>query len=222
MINLTKWPLLLVSDQKVNQELAAEIIIRTSYIEVSTNNKDFKNKVNKEFGIPSEVNYNLPLSERITEIDNRLKMIDKIKNELGILDLEYLTNNQIASSFIGGPYGWINWQGQIGCNSFNIGKWPSHERVLCEWELIAKEWPELNFRSQLVPDEGDAEFPAVEYVIDHGKVTVIENPTLKLEPKSTGLLLPEDQDIILDTNKEIGCTIEQLKSAIYIVKRKMC
>jgi len=190
MRNFTKWPQLLVSDSKVSKDLAAEIIIRTSGLYASCNDHLFEHEVRSAFGLnvilydynPKETN-----RDRIKKINEIYKQEALVKQELNILDLEYLHNSQIVSSYIGGPHGWINWDGDIGCYEFIIGKWPSHEKVLQEWKLIANTWPELDFRSQLIPDEGECDSPVVEYIIKNGTVKVIEDPIEKLQPKNSGL-----------------------------------
>ena len=56
-----------------------------------------------------------------------------LKKDISHIELEYLSNHRIVSSWIGGPHGWCNWEGNIGCNNYNIGKHPSCKEVYNEW-----------------------------------------------------------------------------------------
>jgi hypothetical protein len=219
MRNLTKWPRLLVSDSKVSEDLAAEIIIRTSNLHNSSNDHEFDALVCRCFGF-EYLDYSKDYPPGHT--NKIFSQMQAVRDELGILELEYLTNSQIASCYFGGPHGWIDWSGTIGCYEFNIGKWPSHETVLSEWKMIANAWPELNFRAQLVPDEGECDKAAVEYIIKDGRVKVIEDPGEKLKPSVPGSKFFGDDDLIsvMADDGERGCTIEQLSRAIELCRNK--
>lgn len=165
-VNLGKWPRLVVQslmDRNLTFEETADILIRTDDLFFSRNDWDDFQEKYKIFGVNVDAN----------------NIWDDYGQELclalGTFELEYLNNDQISSSSIHGPKGWLDWDGTIGCNCYHIGKWPSVRAVKAEWERIAKVWPFLRLRCQLL--EGDLVFdgvdkPLVEYVIADGNVVV--------------------------------------------------
>jgi hypothetical protein len=98
----------------------------------------------------------------------------QVKKQLGILDLEYLQNYQIASSYLSGPHGWCSWTGVICCDGYGIGKWPTVEEVLVEWKLIANTWPFLNLKCQLLSNENNdsSSKPLIQYIVKNGEVSL--------------------------------------------------
>lgn len=218
--SLPKWPALLVVGDKVTQEQAWEIIIRTTkFGHMSTNDHSFRNKIIKfVFGVESTKDgYNM-LSDyfggdwnKAQEAEDALnKRINSIAGEL-----EYLENEQIASSWIGGAHGWCDWHGNIFTNNYNIGKWPSCGTVYNEWKVIAKAFPFLNLRSQLLSGETceDDNQPIIEFVVKGGKVSV-------KKPKS--ILGATNKEINLNFMKiggERGCSFEEFVTAFsYVLK----
>jgi hypothetical protein len=129
----------------------------------------------------------------------------------------------IMSSWIGGPHGWIDWEGNIGCNLYNIGKWPAMIDVEWEWNSIAKAFPFLKLRAQLFSGEISEEgiTPLVEYVVADGAVRCME-PTACLP-----LPTQEEIDQHLSANvgalfarkkgRERGCTLETFAQAFQYV-----
>lgn len=210
MRDLTKWPRLLVVGKPVSKELAQEIQIRTWTNWYGTNAQMLAGRFMDIAGI---------------EHDSRgwpdWKSENKWRKRFRVLDLEYLNNSWIYSSWIGGPHGWIDWHGNIGTNNYNIGKWPSYEHVLLEWQTIAKAWPELDLRSQLITDEGSGDL-AVEYKVREGTVDQILGPPDRIsiptelseaEIVSTVFMSPE--------HREAGCTEEILKEAIQTTEESL-
>ena len=140
---------------------------------------------------------------------------DAARNELkakinSIADqLSYLGNEQIVSSWIGGAHGWCDWHGNIFTNNYNIGKWPSCETVYKEWQIIAKAFPFLNLRSQLLSGETceDGNQPIIEFAVKGGKVTV-------KKPKT--ILAATNKQVNLNFMKiggERGCSFQELVTA---------
>lgn len=208
-IGLPKWPGLLVKGTSVTREQAAEIILRTdgSY-GFSCNEKAWTLQCLKAIG------YNGKMSDygSIQDYD----LLCKCETAIGKLELHYVTNSQIASYWIGGPHGWINWDGTIGCNHFNIGKWPSTVDVLEDLRKIAEAWPFLSMVVQLLDKETCEDNPSavIEYVISQGNVTTY---------------LPEKMLCDIDNDRdwcnhvqfgwERGCTIEMLQEAVALAKK---
>lgn len=213
--DLPKWPCLLVSGKKVTSEQAAVIIIRTEHIPFFSNDHDFEAKVNEVFGFKyTRYGAETPIDVIRAEWDHN----EQIKTDLGHLDLEYLGNSQIMSAYIGGPHGWINWNGDVFCNDYNIGKWPSVREVYEEWQKIAVAFPFLELRSQLLSQEncenGD---PVVEFLIKDGQVEIKEPESL-LVP-SVG---PNFHRLCLhDHHREHGCSIQDLERALELTRKSL-
>jgi hypothetical protein len=232
-IALPKWPALIVRGEKITTDQAAEIIIRTTD-HLSCNSSEFVNACQSliyDVQIPTEKidRYDAvteSIMEKIGADEKDWESLWKYKEnkhkELGILeDLFYLGNERICSSWIGGPHGWCDWDGTIGCSNYNIGKWPTVQEVYEGWQLIAKAFPYLNLRCQLA-NHGASETdgitdprPLVEFIVKDGKVKMII-------PKNY-ITVPEFGPFINigDRGSEIGCTLDQFFNALTMVKRKM-
>jgi hypothetical protein len=170
-INLPKWSAMFVSGKPVTVAQAGLILLLTDDWRLPGRNKEWV----REF-------------TEITDVDlTSSSSLSELRDELRILKLRYLINSRINSSWVGGVYGWCDWDGTIGCSNFNIGKDPSVEVVFEEWKLIAEAFPFLELTCQLYSGEV-FEFgvrPLVEYVINEGGV-LLREPT---EPSSLPSLL---------------------------------
>ncbi|KPI33345.1 hypothetical protein OV450_1433 [Actinobacteria bacterium OV450] len=144
MDDLTKWPRLLVTGQPVTPEQADEILVRTAnpYL-LDVNDKEWTATVHAAFRLEPGRYGNATMDSILA-----------VAEELGLLGLPTLYTSRIASSWIGGPHGWCDWDGTIGCANYNIGKWPDRETLLEEWQRIAAEFPYLDLTAQLLADEG--------------------------------------------------------------------
>lgn len=144
----TKWPRLLVVGEPVTERQANEIIIRTTnWSGLFTNDKTWERGVSAvltKFGHPGLGHHSTGWSDAVVAWQERI----------GALDLFYLNNNRIMSAWYGGPHGWCDWNGDIGCTTWNIGKWPSNLEVSEDWRAIAAAFPYLELRAQCVDDEG--------------------------------------------------------------------
>ncbi len=175
---LPKWPAITVIGDDVSQVQAAEILIRTDGhmpdFEYATNSRSLNERLSEIFGLPIH-----RLDHSSTSVEERFDImvphwnaVSRLRKRLKILELEYLSNYQIASSYIGGPHGWVDWYGRVMYSGHNIGKWPSIETVAKEWVTIAKAFPFLNLRCQLYDREScevGAE-PVVTFEVENGKV----------------------------------------------------
>ena len=228
-IALPKWPSLVVTGTPVTKEQAKEILIRTDDITyISTNDLQFKRQC-----------YEVILGRKLSNESNRPSIYDEFNDDEGTIDweayqafesevttkygtihLNYLKNSQIASCFIGGPHGWCNWNGNIGTNSYNIGKWPSVEEVYEDWVNIANAFPYLNLQCQLFDGETSEEhtYPVIQFDVKDGQVEmsipdkVIDNPSNKLNERITEIFI---------NGIERGCTIEQFKDALEYTETQM-
>jgi len=138
---------MVVVGDKISPDQAAEIIFRTSDLEFTCNDNIWRKQLHTELGV-------LPEKDSSGWYLTDQKKLEEIQKSLGILELKYLHNEQIASSNIYGPYGWCSWDGTIGCDH-NIGSWPSVKNLFKEWKIIASTWPFLKLRCQLWSDEED-------------------------------------------------------------------
>lgn len=166
MRDLGKWPRLLVRGEPISHTLANEVLLRTNYWEMYTNDREWRRELNRLTGVELDVHG-----------PEAFEALRRFEAELDVLELSYLQNSRIASTWIGGSKGWCDWDGNVGCSTWNVGKWPSAEEVTADWEAIAAAFPFLTLRAQLVPDEGKAGEPAVEWAVAGGAVTVNEAPT---------------------------------------------
>ena len=167
---LDKWPRLLVDGAPVSQAQAKDILIRTDSWVLCTNDKGWERTVYRAAGIPL-AQHGMPGWDELKAFRARM----------GVLDLSYLHNARIASSWIGGPHGWCDWDGRIGCSTYNIGKWPSLEEVTDDWQRIAATWPNLDLAAQLITEEGEGDL-AGQWTIRGGQVEVELEPTATIRP----------------------------------------
>jgi hypothetical protein len=230
---LPKWPAIVVVGDSVTAEQAAEIIIRTNTY-LYSNEREFVNQAKALiYGLtlddPSEYDADVKAIEKILGISAQGPGWNKIyeyrearEKELGVLDINYLSNHRICSAWIGGPHGWCDWDGTIGCHNYNIGKWPTVEEVYHEWCTIAKAFPFLELRCQLMNHEASCEEmaeipgPVVEFRVSKGRVRMVENPCVLRKTEFTDL----DIAGLMRPGAEIGCTLETLKDALDIVRGK--
>lgn len=199
MSDLTKWPRLLIAGEPVTREQANDILVRTHDLYSHTNDQAWADTIAAEFGLTCR-QYGFPDPQSARAVTARL----------GILDLRYLGNQQIMSSWIGGPHGWCGWDGAIGCSTYNIGKWPDREDVQHDLDTIAAAWPFLRMNVQLVTDEGEGELAAM-WVVRDGKAVFVEpgNP-LPVHDLTEADVLHRFQAF----RAERGVSIERLHEAI--------
>ena len=209
-ISLPKWPAFIVVGKPVTKDQAAEIIVRTCGVYIHTNDHNFERQAYDVLGVAMTDDHGYKHADYAS--------VNRVHEALQVLELEYCKNNRIASCWIGGPHGWVDWNGSVGCNSFNIGKWPSATTVFEEWKKIAKAFPYLDLTCQLWCKETGEEDgkPVVEFRVKKGKVTAHA-------PKSP-INVPADMSVdklmshLLASTGERGCTIEQLEKAVAITK----
>ena len=234
-VSLPKWPGLLVVGVNVTPPQAYEIIIKTDqnihYPEDLTNNSDFNTSLMRLFNIPThadrqsvlsrEGSFPHPLNEQKLEIEQkRLDKSEKLKKDLGIIDLQYLSNSRIGSCWIGGSNGWIDSDGHVFCANQNIGKWPTVAEVLSDWALIAKQFPYLTLVSQLLSGEICCEdtHPLVEFVVSSGEVTAFACGSG--HPKISEPASQTDNDLMDALNSSsfgVGITAERLRDMLICV-----
>jgi hypothetical protein len=220
-IDLPEWPGLLIVGESVTVDQAAEIIVRTGHWPLCLNDKAWVQTVDAIVGLKSD--------DDIGDVPEAWKEHWRQRQEWnerhGILDVEYLYNSQVGSAYIGGAHGWCHWNGFIGCDSYNIGKWPSTQSVLEDWQKIAIAFPFLKLRCQLfneenvnIDDVSSTKRALIQYNVSGGAVDVV--PPEKIGPAGPPGPSLDMQLVGLFTNprRERGCTPEMLKHAIEIVR----
>ena len=189
-----KWPGLLVVGEPVTPDQAAEIIVRTCRWPMNCNDEEANELFNSLIGPQKEWR--------------------KSFLRINPIILNYISNERITTCYIGGPKGWIDWNGKIFANSYNIGKWPSLSEVTDDWVRIAQEFPFLNLKCQVIDCEISESnpIPTAEWTISNGKVELHSPKEIICEVSQ------KEIDIFGD---EIGATIDQVKLGIELSKKSL-
>ena len=211
-INLKKWPGMMVMGKRVELGQAMEILIRTSGFYFSSNEHAFDRQLYEAAGVKfkeDETYFGRSDSETYKAAYARYRILNGIT---------YLCNHQIVTAYVGGPYGWMNWGGEVVTSpAYNIGKWPDAPGILEEWRIIAEAFPYLDLRCQLYDKEECEEDPQplVEYVVKDGKAKAIKvkNP-ITLVPSVFNAM------DLMRPGREIGCTIAMFKKALEYAEGK--
>ncbi|MEU8151733.1 hypothetical protein [Nonomuraea sp. NPDC048901] len=214
MSDLTKWPRLLVTGENVTREQANEILIRTDGLNPCINDRVWERTVKdlaEEFGRPRPYDYSRT-SDNPESWREHYAADQAWRARMGLLDLHYLRNARIASSWIGGPHGWCDWEGRIGCSNYNIGKWPSVEEVTEDWTAIAEAFPYLALHAQLVTDEGEGTVAAT-WAVRDGKAALVE-PAGQLAPVPSDDVAGMVFGLLYSADRERGVSINRLREAL--------
>ena len=129
-LRLSKWAGLLVTGDHITKEQALEIMIRTDLLynsfrfEKSYSDSLFKMIKKTYVSFPSPEDQ---ISDVGVEIDRYYKIF-------GVISLNYLNNQKI--SFDGGLYGWVNENGKVFSNNYNIGKNATFSSLINDIKLI--------------------------------------------------------------------------------------
>lgn len=166
--NLPKWPQMFVSGDPVSIEQAKEIIRRTDRFfqcpKYSGNNRAYSNRVMEALKFPKG-----------DESDILFDKEDQWRQNWNYINTEYVFNDWIACSFIGGPHGWCNPDGKIYFSD-NVGKWPSVQDIHKDWVVLAREFPFVRAGITLMDRESCEENknPVVSMLVEKGKVYLID------------------------------------------------
>ncbi len=179
-VGLPKWPAMVVEGAPVTSAQAEEILLRTDCslpdFNYASNAHEADTALCALFGIPSERDRETAVK---VDFNQHWTRLDALRTRLRKIPLEYLSNSQLVSAYVGGPGGWLSWEGVVAGHDRNIDKWPSVEAVATEWGLIAAAFPYLDLRCWLYDEEcctidekgGDAR-PCVLFRVMAGTVTV--------------------------------------------------
>lgn len=218
MIQLPKWPTLLVTGDKITPEQADRVIIRTTRLGgIYSSSRKWDSDVKKLFAIRSrEKLWRVPSEEWET-----------VARRVGSLDLRHLSNERIRSSSVIGPNGWCDWDGRIGCAGISLTeKWPEVEEVDKEWSKIAHNFPFLRLTAQLVheewehsPSEWSTRYtPLVAWDVRNGTAELRSDPGALLFPPQELWETPEDASErvqrLAQPGSEIGVSVSRLRNAV--------
>lgn len=171
--NLPKWPQMRVSGKPITVEQAKEIIRVTDifFDYPSGNDRATINWVVDALQFPHELE---PVGSWSFEVQAEWRERWGISPERS-LKSNFVYNDWISCSFIGGPHGWCNPDGTIKFTD-NIGKHPHGESVYEDWSLVAECYPFLEIGITLMSGEACEEgtFPVMSFLVDKGKVSVID------------------------------------------------
>lgn len=203
-VELPKWPAMTVHGVHITREQAGEVLIRTNRWDQHTNDRRWNEQVWKMAGVPLADSY-LSNFDEIRRVEERLR----------VLPLQYLRNERIASSWLGGPHGWCDWDGTIFSNQYNIGKWPQVNEVRDEWAVIAKTFPFLNLVCTLWSEEAGVpnNKPLVCFRVVKGRVRagVVTAETRHWQYRR---FTPTSPTLKLTDRNERGCDEASLRQAI--------
>lgn len=183
-----------VIGNNVTVDQASEIILLTTSLSFQSNDSIWKEQLYTILGIKpfdSDEIYNM-------------------EKELGTLPLNYIANHKIATNYINGPYGWCDWNGNIGCDNFPIEKYADNKSIYDDWVEVAKKWPYLSLTAQIKTED---DRPIVNYIIKNGTVREQQFYTEICYGKTK-----IDIYAMFRLDGERGCTVEQFKHAIKVVK----
>lgn len=175
-IYLPKWPGCDVDGKPVSVEQAREILVRTGGTHFFSNDHQLESDIKSIFysAIPHPEWGDRWWEKSEEDFREYYSRKEEYAMEMGVLGLEYLTNDRVCSSYVFGPNGWCNWDGVIHQRNKNIGKWPSAREVFNEWGEIAKAFPFLELTCRLLSHEAGyhKEEPkiAVVYEVANGEV----------------------------------------------------
>ncbi len=144
---LLKWPQMCTAGVPVTVDQACEIIRRTDRAlsgYFGGNDRVWEDVVRSKLGMPKRRDYNdskdLTDAERSAHLQKEWATEDAWRETWKCVRTEYVFNSWIACSYIGGPHGWCHPDGQIGFVD-NVGKWPTVEEIVNDWEILAAKFP---------------------------------------------------------------------------------
>ena len=231
--SLPKWPQCVIVGNKLEPEQALEIIRRTDtfFSHGGGNNKQWNEQVEHILQIPQDPKR--PLEENQESWEAYVKALEEHSgakanwcDSWGLVETEYIYNSWISSAYIGGPCGWCHPDGTILFGE-NIGKWPSVQDVVEDWEILLKAFPFLVVTCVLMDREhceSDPK-PLVALKIRDKKIKLVgpekvENPEFwegtgfqdltevqkEIQTNQRGI-----EDFTLDVSREIGLPLEVIE-----------
>lgn len=170
-MQLPKWPAIKIIGKPISIEQAKDIIFRCDpfltdiFGYIGGNDHEFAEEYFRKSGL-----------ERLK--DRSEDVYDVFYEHFGIISnrLQYLEIDLGSSSYIYGPTGWCNINGEIYLENKNIGKWPTVLEIYDDWKIIAEAFPYLDLICTVFDDEycEDDKKPLVSFIIKDGMVELSE------------------------------------------------
>lgn len=138
-LSLPKWPQMRVWGEDVTVEQAKEIIFRTDSFFCTSEDMENDRRPNWADWARVQIGLASPAISRLSHVE-RYNMDLEIGQALKAITNDYVRNSWADSSYVYGAYGWCSPEGKIFyCD--NVGKWPSANEILEEWEQLAAAFP---------------------------------------------------------------------------------
>lgn len=207
---LPKWPQMIVSGKSVTIDQAKDIIFRTDHFLLDAdqysggNNRQFNQYYRDISGLTR-------LQVEATHIDGskfiatNWDLQDRIKNQLNVVSTEYVRNDWASSCFVFGPHGWCHPDGTIWFED-NVGKWPSVQEILQDWQELAAAFPYLDLHVSLMSGESSDENtePVVNIRVENGQA-YLTAPDISVHNKMPDKISRYDQqDFDFSPSREQG------------------
>lgn len=211
MTELPRSARLVVQGEPVSPEQADVILVRTRYPWVLSEDKEWQAELEQILGLPDSEREHVMMSEALSrgmthDWSSHFTASEKAWKRLGLIQLELLHNHQIESFSYLGPHGWCDWDGNIGCSRYDIGKWPTVGKITQEWGLIAGAFPYLTLDCQVLDE---AHRVAAQWRVEGGSVRPAQITSL-VRPLEEVRFTP----VLFDSSWERGVSAERLRSAV--------
>lgn len=209
-MSANKWCPLRIYGSPVDSTLAKEVIFRTQYQAIPyTNDHAWTAAIHRNLGY-DKVNVQRNSMEELA-IDFTIRRLARI------LPLNYLSNDQIGSVYIGGLHGWMQWDGKVGtlANTYNIGKDPNDMDLMTDLAEIGQAFPMLSLECWVENEpDYDSNYNRIEAPtsywfhakLENGKATQLDDMesdrAKKLEESAPGGLSFEEHVINLFGRQE--------------------
>lgn len=199
--DLPKWPQCIVTGTTISEKDALEIIRRTDIAfhgySLCGNNKEYESWIRTTLHIPT-----WPIECNDMEHIKRCQEADREwADKWGVVVLQYLYNDWVASSCGFGCNGWCHPDGTIGY-FYNIGKWPECIEVYNELCLIASLWTFLELEVTVMNQEYFEEElpiePVISFLVRGGHVTVVDPNERNLHEEFNRRIPPREEIEELD------------------------
>jgi len=180
---LPKWPQMLVWGVPVTEEQAKDIILRTDSFMTDTygypggRDRNWITWAQTELGF-----HHLAVDESPGVWIRKSEIARLLREAIGFVDTEYVTNSWASCAFIYGPHGWCHPNGTIWFED-NVGKDPCARAVFEEWQALAQAFPYLDLTMTLFDGESCEEDskPVVSFRVQNGAVALLDEPIVPAE-----------------------------------------
>ena len=215
--SLPKWPQMLVSGKSVTVEQAKDIIFRTDPFLTDAdqysggNNQKFNQHYRDISGL-TRLQVETKRSDGTKFISTNWELQDRIKKQINAVSTAYVRNDWASSSYIFGPHGWCHPDGTIWFED-NVGKWPSVQEILQDWQDLAAAFPYLDLHISLMNGESGDESsePVVNIRVENGQA-YLAAPDISVHNKMPAKIDRYDQlDFGFSPSREQGLPKEWYK-----------